>query len=304
MITIPHSYAAHTIEYFGAQGVTWLRELPALVSELSHLWEFSIREPFALSFDYVIAVQQSDGTDAVLKIGVSNEGTRRAIVALRHYDGDGICRMMRSDTDRNAMLLERLRPGAMLSELAHDNDDESTRIGAEVMRTLWQPVPPVDSFRPIAEWFSNAFSRHRAEYGGAGPFPELFFDYAETLANDLLASSLDEVVLHGDLHHYNILSAERTPWLAIDPKGMRGDPGYEVGPFLLNPDQGGVEIGASRLSRRLDIFAEYLRYDRQRLRDWGIAHAVLSACWSADNNGRGWESAIEAGETLRRLPAQ
>ena len=44
-----------------------------------------------------------------------------------------------------------------------------------------------------------------------------------------------KVVLHGDFHHYNVLSAQRANWLAIDPKGMLGDPGYEVGPFLCNP---------------------------------------------------------------------
>jgi streptomycin 6-kinase len=114
----------------------------------------------------------------------------------------------------------------------------------------------------------------------------------------LLVSGPAPVLLHGDFHHYNVLTAERAPWLAIDPKGMLGDPGYESGPFLLNPRLDGAETSAGVLRRRLDVLAEELDYDRARLRDWGIAHAVLSACWSAEDEGYGWEGAITAAQTL------
>ena len=302
-ITIPPSFAMRTVETFGVRGQAWLRDLPTIVSDLAHQWGLTTGEPFTLSYDYVIAVHLPAGTEAVLKIGVSDDQSYRAIAALRHYDGDGMCRLLESDVSRNAMLLERLQPGEMLSKLAQSDDDAATHIGAELMRALWRPVPDHATFRPIAEWFNDAFSGHRAAYGGAGPLPESLFAYAERLATDLLHSTSNDVLLHGDLHHYNILAANRAPWLAIDPKGMYGDPGYEVGPFLLNPHLGGVELSRNRLSRRLDILAEHLDYDRERLRDWGIAHAVLSACWSAEDHGRGWEAAIEAGEVLRRPPA-
>jgi streptomycin 6-kinase len=173
------------------------------------------------------------------------------------------------------------------------------------MRRLWRPVPdlPPDvpasaAFEPIANWFVRAFARHRAEYGGPGPLPAAVLGRAEALVRDLLASAPSIVLLHGDFHHYNVLSAERAPWLAIDPKGMAGDPGYEVGPFLLNPHWGGIEIEPWRLQRRLEILAAELDYDRARLREWGIAHAVLSACWNAEDGGAGWEREIAAAETL------
>ena len=112
----------------------------------------------------------------------------------------------------------------------------------------------------MAEWFDRAFERHRATYGGPGPFPAALLDRAEAIARHLLASAPREVLLHGDFHHYNVLSADRAPWLAIDPKGMLGDPGYEIGPFLLNPD--GPPKSAALLRRRLDVLAEALAYDR------------------------------------------
>jgi streptomycin 6-kinase len=160
------------------------------------------------------------------------------------------------------------------------------------MLKLWRPVPAGAPIRPVGEWFA-AFDRHRARYGGAGPLPERLFEYAVKLAPELLNSAPSTVLLHGDFHHYNILSATREAWLAIDPKGMSGDPGYDVGVFMYNPGAGQDGAGRSpaMLRRRLDILAEELDYDRNRLRDWGIVAAVLSACWSAEESSEGWRDA-------------
>ena len=105
------------------------------------------------------------------------------------------------------------------------------------------------------------------------------------------------MLLHGDFHHYNILSATRAEWLAIDPKGMTGDRGYDVGPFVENP-RPSDGWSPQLLHRRLDILAEELEYDRARLRDWAIAYAVLSACWSAEDHGQGWETTPSRGRTM------
>jgi streptomycin 6-kinase len=259
----------------------------------------------------------SDGTDAVFKISPWEDGEiGREMDALRQYDGQGICRLLAADPARKAMLLERLRPGTMLLEIAAHNDDAATRIGADLMQQLWQPadsLPEPWRFKPLAEWFTRAFALHRATYGGPGPFPAAVLERAEAIATHLLTSAPREVLLHGDFHHYNVLASDRdagrasdspagrAAWLAIDPKGMLGDPGYEVGPFLLNPlDR---PSPASVLTRRLDIFAETLGYDGARLQEWCIAHAVLSAAWNAEDFGDGWQNDIAMAQTLIDLQA-
>src|SRR5215203_4805816 len=258
---IPPTLARHVIDGLGRQGAVWLRELPTLASELAERWGVSLGPPFELSFNYVCRATLQDGREAVFKAGAWGADTAREIEALRLYDGLGICRLLQADTARAAMLLERLRPGEMLLATAARDDDAATRIGAEMMRRLWRPVeslPDPRLFQPLDEWF-EAFPRHRAFYGGPGPFPPSVLDHAEAGARDLLASVPRTVLLHGDFHHYNVLSAERAPWLAIDPKGMLGDPGYEIGPFLLNPR--GPPKSAAALSRRLDILSDELAYD-------------------------------------------
>ncbi len=284
-VFIPKEFARHTTEVFGQTGARWLAELPSLVRELAERWQLVIGSPFELSYGYVVSARRADGAEVVLKIGVPDPETAQGIAALRRYDGDGACRLLEADEDRGAMLLERLGPGETLVDLAMKDDEEAARVAAALMRQLWRSVSEGPPFGPLAEWF-EAFPRHRSAYGGPGPIPVAMLARAEALAVELLTSSPTSVLLHGDLHHYNILLVDRAPWLAIYPKGIYGDPGYEVGPFLLNPYLGEVSWDATKtLGRRLDVFAEELSYDRSRLRDWGIAHAVLSACWSAESHG-------------------
>lgn len=300
-VEIPPAFAKRVVDSLGADGEAWLRDLPDTLRLLGQRWRRTLGPPFALSFNYVIAVQTRWGAEEVLKIAPPwGDGELiRELYALMLYDGDGACRLLGFDESLRAILLERLTPGEMLTTVAADDDDAATRIGAEVMRRLWRPadeLPDADLFKPLAEWF-DAFSRHRAAYGGPGPFPPGVLEYAEALVPDLLASSPGDVLLHGDFHHHNILSSERG-WLAIDPKGMVGDPGYEVGPFLLNPEISTAVKSRAELDRRLDIFAGELQYDRRRLRDWAIAHAVVSACWSAEIVGGSWPTTIAAAQNL------
>jgi streptomycin 6-kinase len=299
-LEIPPDFAQSIRTWRGAEGDAWLRALPDVASELAARWRVTIGRPFALSYNYVARAWRGDGAEAVFKIGPWGDELLQEMHALRLYDGDGACRLLACEPSRGAMLLERLRPGTMLAEEADRDEDGATRIAAGVLRRLWRPVsgePAALGLRPLAEWL-RAFPRHRAEYGGPGPFPEALLARAEALAPELLASAPRDVLLHGDFHHTNILYSEaRGPWLAIDPKGMVGDPGYDVGPFVLNPEPGSPRSPA-QLRRRLDILADELAQDRARLRAWAFVYAVLSACWSAENGGDGWQGAIGSAENL------
>jgi streptomycin 6-kinase len=184
----------------------------------------------------------------------------------------------------------------MLSELAATDDDAATRIAAGVLRQLWQPLPASHDLRTLDSWCA-AFDRNRtALSSGARGFPASIYWRADTLRRDLLASSDTPTVLHGDLHHFNILRAQRTDWLAIDPKGLVGDRSFDICQFFRNPDV--VPVSVNR--RRLDIFCDELGLDRQRTRAWCYVHAVLNACWDFED-GRRWEPWVAYAETTLSL---
>jgi streptomycin 6-kinase len=290
---------------WGEPGREWLAALPELLTECAHRWSLTLAPPFPnLSFNYVAPAVRADGTEAVLKAGVPNKGLRSEAAALRVFEGRGSVRLLDSDPDRGLLLLERLRPGASLTALADEaHDDEATTIAASVMRGLWRPAPPGHDFPTVADW-GQGFARLRARFGGgAGPLPPAWVEQGEALFADLLASSAAPVLLHGDLHHDNILSGHRQPWLAIDPKGVVGEPAYEVGALLRNlwPDRHTHQNPARLLEHRLHRLAEELELDPARVRGWAVAQAVLSAVWGIEDNDEGWGAALADAELLAAI---
>ncbi|MCB9009158.1 MAG: phosphotransferase [Ardenticatenaceae bacterium] len=265
-------------------GAEWLENLPNLLVECERRWGLAIRpSPFTLSYNYVAPATLADGMEIVLKVGVPNRELRTEIAALRLYDGRGCVRLLDTDSDQGILLLERLYPGEMLTIVP--DDDEATRIAAQVMQKLWRPLPAEHNFPSVADW-AGGLAELRQEFGGGtGPFDEKLVDTAVSLFTDLLTSSKTPVLLHGDLHHYNILSAANG-WQVIDPKGIVGEPAYEVGALLRNPFTLFDEPDLKRImARRLEILAETLGLDRERLRQWSLAQAVLSAWWSYEDGG-------------------
>lgn len=314
--TLRGNFTCTITDLFDERGTAWLENLPNLIADCERRWSLKVLPPFELSYNYVAPAIRADGTEVVLKLGVPDDALTDEMTALRLWDGRGIVQLLDCDPDQGVMLLERLKPGTPL--LAVQDDEEATRIFAQVARQLWIPAPAVHNFDTPHTW-AEGMKRLRKRFdGGTGPLPAKIVETAESLFAELLGSQADPVLLHGDLHHWNILAAEACPapkghrarrsrrgqpWLALDPKGIVGEPCYEVGAWLRNPvGQLFNQPNPSRLlARRVDILAEELGFDRQRIIGWGAAQAVLSAWWSIEDHGHGWEEAIACAELLAEL---
>jgi streptomycin 6-kinase len=194
--------------------------------------------------------------------------------------------------------MERLRPGTML--VALEDDEQRTHIACDVMTHLWQHKPQGPLIQ-LSDWFEGLKGLRVRFNGGTGPFPEKLVSRAESLLPELFAASSQPVLLHGDCHHFNILSSERG-WLAIDPKGVIGPAGYEAGPLLMNPwgDFLNRPDPVRLTERRLAILSERLGFPRARLRDWGICHSVISAWWDLTEEGTGGEYSIGCAEVIAK----
>lgn len=287
---------------FGAEGQRWLADLPDLLNQAARRWDLSLGEPFLLSYNYVCAAARADGTPAVLKIGVPNREILSEMTALRLFAGEGACRLLEADDENYTYLLERLDPGQMLLTLA--DDEARTHIACQVMTRLWRPAPPELSFIPLTSWFGELDKLRPAYAGGTGPFPRWLVERVEALLPDFLHPSNPQMLIHGDFHHFNVLSAARSElgWLAIDPKGVVGPVGYEVGPLLINPWDDLLKVNdvLEVTERRLAILSEHLRLPRAELRDWGLCHCLLSAWWDTDETGQGGQYALDCAELLAR----
>ena len=248
------------------------------------------------------------GRDVILKMSVPNRESKSEIAALRLFNGEGACALLDHDEERCWMLLERLKPGAMLATL--EDDEAATHIAADVMQRIQRPVESLEpasrladsqkqvssrrhgdasglhAFIQLSDWFDGLRKLRLLFNGTTGPLNEKLVQRVESSVKDLLAENNKPVLMHGDFHHFNILSSERG-WLIIDPKGVIGPACYEVGPLLINP-WGDLLSGndyQGMTHRRIDILHEHLGFERDRIREWGLAHAILSAWWSIEDHG-------------------
>lgn len=299
---LPRDWARRVVEVHGLEGETWLKELPTLIESCARRWSLAVGAPFAgLSYNYVAPAVRAGGEDVILKLSVPDREHLTEIEALRLFDGRGIVRLLEADGEKGVMLLERLRPGRPLALL--EDDEQATVIAAEVMEQLWLPAPEEHDFPTVADWASGLDRLRRRFGGGVGPFPAALVETAEFLFAELIGSTTETMLLHGDLHHHNILTARRQPWLALDPKGVVGEAAYETGALLRNPMPDLLQVPrlGRVLARRLDILAERLGFERERIAGWGVAQAVLAAWWSFEDHGHGWEEWITCARYLADL---
>ncbi len=291
--SVPESLARATTAMRGPAGVEWLRLLPALVADIQQRWSLSVGSPFpGIWANWVAPAALPDGTPCVLKLSFPQDMEfKTEAEALRLFDGRGACRLLRLDRDLGAMLLERCTPGAPLTTVA--DDEQAMSIATDVLRRLWRPAPPDHPFPLVSDW-ARGFDRLRWRYeGGTGPMPAAPVERAEALFAELIPSQAEPVLLHGDFHHDNVLSARREPWMAIDPKGVVGEPAYDAATLLREPpDLAHAPNAGQVLERRLDQLAEALGLDRNRLHGWALAQAVLSAYWSLEDGHGVWEEAL------------
>jgi streptomycin 6-kinase len=297
--TIPPVLARNVVAAWGADGRRFLDELPALLTSVTRDWGLTVVAQLPGAYHWVGRVRRADGTEAVLKLGppgVAEEA--REAAALHHFDGRGAVRLLAADPARGARLLELASPGQSARSLVPHKDLIATAAIITVIRRLHRPPPassgpasspsplPSESVPPelpeLGARNRRTFVAYLERHPGDSPLPRRLVTRALGLSDELCASAASRVVLHGDLHHDNVLRADRTPWLAIDPHGVVGDPGAEVGPMLYNPDPTNRDPALVALAPvRCEQLADGLGIDLDRVVAWGLVAAVLAEVWNA-----------------------
>lgn len=316
----PRAFRNTISSLYGAEGRAWLADLPALVGDYAAAHGLTLGDPYPLSFNFVAPADGADGTGYVVKAAPPGSDTAaREAAVLAAWQGRGAARLHHHDPHARLMLLERADPGHTAETLADAtwppgaarlgikaDDVAATRALAAAMRGLWQPAPEAlvvpgtadtVAIPEVAEYDAD-FDWYADTYRTAGPLDPGLFTAARGLFRDLAGAPHAGLLLHGDFHHGNLLRATRDgapTWLAIDPKGLRGDPGFDTAAMLWNPGQlpaRSTGCGAAYLlDSRIGVLAEELDgavpgadLGRDMLTMWGFAVAVLSAVWAVQDD--------------------
>ena len=246
----------------------------------------SLGEPYPDVYpgNFVYRCSLPDGTQAVIKTepgrGDGDEFLS-GIDALLLYGGHGMVRVIEVARAERVVLMERATPGETTWRKPIDQALEAV---TSVMSKL-RLAPAHDHSFPDVRAYQSAWPNHIRLYSAPGPIDADLFDNGNKLFVELCDSSAAPVVLHGDLHFGNVLSSDRESWLAIDPKGVTGEACYEVGDVFRNRvDELYDESDPVRaMRRRVEVVADLTGFDRERIRLWALAQAVLSEIWTADD---------------------
>jgi streptomycin 6-kinase len=254
------------------------KEVQSRVQERVFTWRISVDEVVHTATS-VLVFGRRHREPVVLKVVKRIDGEWLAGHVLDAFAGRGVVRAV--EHGEGAMLLERLVPG---SSLAHEegDDDAATLILADVIRRM-SPGPPPSTIPTVDSW-GEAFERYRAN--GAADIPNSLIEAAHRTYVELCESQAATRLLHGDLHHRNVLLDSQRGWLAIDPKGLVGELAFEVGAALRNPcEHPWLYAEPATIRKRVAHFERVLGLDTQRMLAWAFAQAVLAAIWEWEDEG-------------------
>lgn len=215
-----------------------------------------------------------DNRPAMLRLS-HDPDERRGNDVMAWWQGKGVAPVL--EHDQGAILLERAVKDRSLADLVDEGDDiEATRQICHVASHMHGHHAPHQPALPhLDDWFSDLLA--------LAPARGDWLARCAGSARALLADPHEPVVLHGDLHHGNILAFGTEGWRAIDPKGLFGERAFDFAPLFLNPDLAGHPRRHADLpdifAQRVDLVARTASLDRLRLMRWIHAWCGLSALW-------------------------
>ncbi len=275
---------------FGDKGKGWLEGLPLLLKTLSQHWSLTDLHPIVnMNWNFVAKAMKDDNTPVVIKISCDKKLIDDEIKALQHFNGHSCVQLIDVNAKYNALLLEQAVPGDSLKSLYPQKVTAVIEYYADVITQLTSvSQTEKQSFKNVSDWLIAIDKINHSV------IPSHLLQKARDIKQHLLITSENEYVLHGDLHHENIIQ-HGSQWLAIDPKGIVGEIGFEAAAFDLIDKE---EIGSHPdipilITERIIPLAQCLNLVPDRLLCWVYLRMILSAVWFIEDNGDpSWPIAI------------
>lgn len=281
-VDIPSELVRNTRALSGEEAEPWIAAIPQLITFLEIEWDIAVGDAFVNGeYNYVARAVYRNGGPCVIKIAPPRNDDDHFSEAkyLGIANGEGAVRLLAHDREHMAMLIETAIPGKTLTDTFEGNEPASVQPAIDLLGSTSRKIPSdLSEIILLNDWFDGL-----RRYSGTA-FPKEYAEKALTIYADLSRQTERIGYLHGDFHPDNIVSAERAPFLLIDPKGMIGHIGYEIAVFLNNfhwwqEDEPDIR---ERLSGAIRQFAEAFGIKERELRQWAFAQMVLSAWWTFD----------------------
>ncbi|MET7757344.1 aminoglycoside phosphotransferase family protein [Streptomyces sp. NPDC005389] len=291
MIHVPDRLVASQVKYNGEAGRAFVAALPERAEEFLDRWGLRVTGPSMYGMaSLVLPVERvADGTPAALKMQILDEETEGEPVGLRAWDGGGVVRLLDHDAGTGTMLLERLDEARPLSSVA-DTREATVVVAGLLARLVALPAP--EGLRGLGDIAAGMLADVPDAVGRLGAEDAAVLRDCAAAVREVAGEPGDRL-LHWDLHLDNVLAAEREPWLAIDPKPLAGDPGFDLLPALMD------RFDPADVLWRFDLLAEVVG-DRQRAVAWTLGRVLQNGLWDVEDGEPGLDAEqVEVARILR-----
>ena len=276
----PPELVKHVTAICGHRGEEWLESLPVVVADLEEHWDVTAQAPFEKGeFNFVAPVRSSHGADAVLKIAPPYERTEIFAEArfLRSRNGAGCVRLLAESRSAHAILLERSMPGDSMDVHFDVDPFACVEPAIRVLKSILHPPPSeAGDVQFLDDWFVR-FRRFRESN-----FPQPYGERALSIYEKLSVQHDRIFYLHGDFHPGNMVTSDRSNFLAIDPRGLVGHLTYDIAVFLNNLlwwQQGKPGL-ASALRSAVTKFSRSFGISEPEIKEAAYAYMVISSWWN------------------------
>jgi streptomycin 6-kinase len=302
---LPTDKVEAIINEFDLSGEAWVENYPRLLDECVERWDLQLlgTATAGLPINVIFYCEDGNGKPLVLKIGHPHPEQKTEIIALRKYTGRRIVRIIDWDETTGSFLMDRIFPGEKFRDYTAGNDASGlnrSKMQIPLFRDISIPIESVDGLPSFDGWLKRGFAKFRDARPRAGESDQdsefsHYIGLAESVFTSLRKRHTRNYLLHGDLHHENILESESGGWIAIDPKGVIGPRVMECGRFLHNfivdeiPGLNEIEDATDEqivrvLSVRFETFSELMDLDYSDIVAAAYVDLVLSTCWSINSN--------------------
>jgi aminoglycoside phosphotransferase (APT) family kinase protein len=270
------TFSQNIINSYGSRGKKWLAEIPEISVNVAKKYHLTRLKPVSnMTYNYVAAGYQHE-QPIILKLGFNVKALAKEAHCLKAFSGHGAAKALVHE--EGMLIIERAIPGETLKGYFPQRDDEAIKIACTIIKNLHRAdVPENHDFYHVSELLQRLDNNF--------DIPRHILAKARKKRDDLIASSDKTVLLHGDLHHDNILQ-NGDDWMVIDPKGFIGDPTYEIAAFIRNPipELLAHENALNIIRHRITRFAAILELSEHRIIDWCFVQAVLTWIWALEDN--------------------
>ncbi|MGW8764156.1 aminoglycoside phosphotransferase family protein [Streptomyces sp. NPDC055815] len=274
MIHVPEELVASQVKYNGEAGREFVAGLPERAEEFLGRWGLRVTGPSMHGVaSLVLPVERvADGAPAALKMQLLDDESEGEPVGLRVWDGGGVVRLLDHDAATGTMLLERLDEARPLSSV--EDTREALGIVAGLLARL-VAVPAPEGLRTLGDIAAGMLADVPGAVARLGADDAAVLRDCAAAVRDVAGEPGDRL-LHWDLHFGNVLAAEREPWLAIDPKPLAGDPGFDLLPALMD------RFDPDEALWRFDLLAEVVG-DRRRATAWTLGRVLQNGLWDVED---------------------